>query len=166
MTIVLPKVPMNCSFTWLIQNHMLGCAAPRCARIIHWLASVFPSACSWAKQVIYLCEGHINELVSIGAGCGLRTTGCHRDSNYSVTSQQCIEMEIVQTSFSIINNGGFCHEKALWAHVSSVISSQHTHTNIIPQGGMLYHPLPRRMAPILQNYSQPGVSLGIVCLQR
>lgn len=122
---------MNCSFTWLIQNHMLGCAAPRCAHIIHWLASVFPSACSWTKQVIYFCEGHINELVSIGAGCGLRTTGCHRDSNYSVTSQQCIEMEIVQASFSIINNRAVFVMKRLCEHMWALSFHHSTQSTIL-----------------------------------
>lgn len=41
---------------------------------------------------------------------------------------------------------------------------QPTLNDSISQDGMPYHSLPRRMAHIFQNYSQPLMSLGIVCL--
>lgn len=112
-------------------------------------ASVFLSVCFWAKQVIFLCEGHINKLVSnaVEHGCSWMSRALQLFSDnptvhlegklnrsHLILSKQCIiHMSIIALYFSW---------KALWALAVKSFHCCRTVCDIILCPGE-WHALPR-----------------------
>lgn len=137
------------SFMWLIWSHTPGWAATHWARIVQGLASVFLSACSWAKNILYFCDSRINELVLIAVEHG--GSSCFWMPQTAIIQWQPKSGPGGKLNRSHLVLSMYC--TVFWKGIvntcSTVISLHHTLNIIISLHCMLHHPPIRRMAHIL-----------------
>lgn len=150
-------------FMWLFWHYTLGCAEPLCAEPL-------------SSHIILLCFclpvlepnryfSHVTASLKYWLlWWGFLPLDAMETVIIELTAQQCTRRGIEKKSFNIINNCTVFVWKGFVGTLISVISLQQMLNNIIPQKGMLYHPLHRRMAHIFPNNSHHKMSLGVICL--